>query len=329
MVQSPHTEFEEYGPVLSGDELAQTGAGILTTRILENVRQANGSLIAEIELAVLANASFNAIATTRADGERIALFIGIPDTLLTVIPSSLATPDAWPAVGNSAVEDGGPVPHDPTRSLFAAEAASAGLYFVVAHELGHILRGHLSFVASRFHQDMLPELGYGRNDRIPSAALRAMEIDADTMAAASFADNALLAIRGLSRLSPFDFLCARLFGLGVVFALLSQPDGGAKASELTHPRPHVRYIMATQRIRAPIAEAIPTVFTATVDPVRESYRELSRLFPRLWVAGVSEKAVIRTSELQELILTCQKLEPDFLAFANARVPRDGPTPKAT
>lgn len=327
---SSQTGFDQYGRQLSTDELAQTSAGIMTSRVLGNIRQANGRLISKIEVGVVTNPSFNAVATSHSNNERIALFIGIPETLLTIIPSWLARADTWLSVGDPTVEDGGPLPNDQTRSHFAVQAATGALYFVVAHEFGHILRGHLSFLISRFHQDILPELGYGRSDRIPSSMLRAMEIDADTMAAVNFTDNILLNIRNQSRLSPVDFLRAKFFGLGVLFALLSQADGsGRAATELTHPRAYIRYFLAAERIRTSLAEALRTIFVASVDPDGDSYKELSRLFPSLWTSSVSEGLEIHTGEFQELIVTCQKLEPDFVAFANARLARDGLPPTIT
>jgi hypothetical protein len=174
------------------------------------------------------------------------------------------------------------MPADRHRALFATEAASAAIHLAVSHEFGHLLRGHLSYLISHYGQKTLAEIGLGRTDQVPARVLRAMEVDADTLAVTSMADNLVHWLSNQPSLGARDFLRAHLFGFGVLFALMADAERlDRPPPERSHPRPHIRYFLAAPRVERIVTETHPAAF-ADANPISESYDELAKMFPSLW-----------------------------------------------
>jgi hypothetical protein len=155
-----------------------------------------------------------------------------------------------------------------------------------------------------------------------------MEVDADTLAVTSMADNLVHWLSNQPSLGARDFLRAHLFGFGVLFALMADAERlDRPPPERSHPRPHIRYFLAAPRVERIVTETHPAAF-ADANPISESYDELAKMFPSLWKTESESSVDIRTSELAELITTCTRLEPEFLAFANDRTAWSRPSESA-
>lgn len=123
-------------------------------------------------------------------GLHAGLFVHTADRLFRV----LAEPSALPDIGNAAREKAGRTgallavaPLDPIRRSLAIDLTTLALTAVFAHEIGHIVRGHLWLLRSRFAMSRLFEAdssGAPRSSTDPShdEMRRAMELDADVFA---------------------------------------------------------------------------------------------------------------------------------------------------
>jgi hypothetical protein len=122
-------------------------------------------------------------------GLHAGLFIHTADRLLRV----LADPRSLPEVGNVEVEQQGRtgtllgvLPNDPSRRQCAIDLTTLALMAVFAHEVGHIVRGHLWLLRTRFGVSRLYEVGTPNADSSSEtrqqSLRRAMELDADIFA---------------------------------------------------------------------------------------------------------------------------------------------------
>lgn len=122
-------------------------------------------------------------------GLHSGLFIHIADRLLR----TLSDPRAFPELGDVMCEQAGRtgrllevMPHDPVREAAALAMATMAVAAVFAHEVGHIVRGHIWLLRSRFGLTRLYETGMpacgGPSVASYVALRRTMELDADLFA---------------------------------------------------------------------------------------------------------------------------------------------------
>jgi hypothetical protein len=122
-------------------------------------------------------------------GLHSGLFIHTADRLLRI----LSDPRAFPELGDARCEQAGRagrllevMPRDPVLEAAALAMATMAVAAVFAHEVGHIVRGHIWLLRSRFGLTRLYETGMPAGGE-PSgdayvALRRAMELDADLFA---------------------------------------------------------------------------------------------------------------------------------------------------
>jgi hypothetical protein len=122
-------------------------------------------------------------------GLHAGLFIHTADRLFRV----LADPRSLPEIGNFELEQQGRtgtllgvIPNDPSRRQCAIDLTTLALTAVFAHEVGHIVRGHLWLLRSRFGVSRLYEVGApntpSMSETRQQSVRRAMELDADIFA---------------------------------------------------------------------------------------------------------------------------------------------------
>lgn len=122
-------------------------------------------------------------------GLHAGLFIHTADRLLRI----LSDPRAFPQLGAASMEQAGRtgaildlVPRDPNREATAMAMATVAIAAVFAHEVGHIVHGHIWLLRSRFGLTRLYEAGAPQGgsptDLNYVVLRRAMELDADLFA---------------------------------------------------------------------------------------------------------------------------------------------------
>lgn len=141
----------------------------------------------------LATTSINGCAGQATDASSPYFFVGLhgglfihtTDRLLRI----LSDPKAFPQLGAASMEQAGRtgellgvVPRDAHREAAALAMATVAVAAVFAHEVGHIVRGHIWLLRSRFGLTRLYEVGApprGMADGDYVALRRTMELDAD------------------------------------------------------------------------------------------------------------------------------------------------------
>lgn len=311
--------FDEFGSTVLLDENGDKLADLLCSRVIRETSRVNRAYVEAIDVDVLDNDSFNAIAAADPQGEGVALFKGLPETLIRASAGWMSSDIGWKDIGVLGSGTIGSLPADRRRAVFAVEAAKTAIHFALAHEYAHILRGHLDYLSALYGARNLAEVAERRGGGAPATLLRVLEADADTMAAVSQADNLTAALSNPTELGKHELLKAQLFGLGLLFALMAESERRCTGvSERTHPKPHIRYFLVGPRIREIVTATHPDVF-ACGEPERQVYDELKQMFRSLWSTDVRPEIVVRTSELQELIDGCARLEPQFLKVAHERI----------
>ncbi|MFH1872667.1 MAG: hypothetical protein ABIK82_12640 [Pseudomonadota bacterium] len=212
------------------------------------------------------NASTGQVTDARVPYFYIGLHAGLilhtADRLLRV----MADPSALPSVGDIAKEEPGRtgallevVPRDEHRLMVALNLAMLATITVFAHEIGHVVRGHIWLLKSRYGISRLFEAGTdsgggARSDRDVDRVRRAMELDADIFAGKTIGTMLLRERHGfMSVLGNDQRSLAQMLALAVTSAF--RGFDYQEASNYYHT-PFMRSQLVTSAARH---EAIPEV----------------------------------------------------------------------
>lgn len=155
-----------------------------------------------IEFGLICSHEFNAFAYASKPGDPneldfIGLNIGPIVTLYNIFHRILSRPEAFPDVGNPALETkdrdilpylttnikksgfGFQIPNCPIRGQFATELAQIAIGFLFLHELGHLRNGHVDFLRKELSFDFLPEAFDSKDIKSKNLVWQTLEFDAD------------------------------------------------------------------------------------------------------------------------------------------------------
>jgi hypothetical protein len=231
---------------------------------------------------IVDNPRLNAIANCSGDSDCIYIFRGVLEKLYGNLLGLLTIPEFLPWLGNtngetarpiipadgftaiplllSASEAAGPIlfPSDEKRRMVAICLAELGLEFLIYHELGHVVGGHLEISKD----GLLPISEFAQS--VPKSndchLSHVLEWDADAFACfitspihtdAKLAEILCDAIRPNYR-EPKDFaVLTYLVAIGMIFRLLDpNRQRKIKECESSHPHPAIRASLAAASMMA-------------------------------------------------------------------------------
>lgn len=312
------------GGVFDASELGVSFRDLLTdlvdsgNHLVDSLRQHMSAPWATrpLHVAFTACEELNAQATKGKDADYILITIGAVGKVYGTMYGMLSTPSFLPDVGNANEEktpnelltggfppmpllglyDGDePVefclPVDQRRSTFAMHLSSIALHFLLYHEIGHIVAGHLELREHQGCAAAISEIGTPAPRNGTVTPLHVLEYDADAFAAhfESFIDLHPVSdglgkeIFGWETVPEEDAgFIAHAVAISILFRMLGN-DGFAPESldPLTHPPPAVRSCLALSRTMSLAALAgrfemdrFPQLCRNTIFHVEESWTAL-------------------------------------------------------
>ncbi len=274
----------QYGPTLSAAAFEPPFDDIVA-KFVEKGRLLHASLEEHMlpkwkqrpfEILIIDNEALDARITNHAGRDRICIFHGAFEHIYGCIHGLLSTPTFFPAIGNIRNEvrpqnlPGGRFPRlpllrnasdadqriplffpkDQARMMVADVLATLSLEFVIFHEIGHIVGGHLEIPRNGRALSTISEFQYAINEPSDSTFQQVLECDADAFACHATSwihtqEKMAVVMRDILNASawqPKDFaLLTYLFAVGVLFCVLN-PSAPRKidACKSSHPHPAVR-----------------------------------------------------------------------------------------
>lgn len=224
----------------------------------------------------------NAQAMKGEDADYILITIGAVGKVYGTMYGMLSTPSFLPEVGNANQEmtpselltggfppmpllgwhDGDEheacfLPVDQRRSNFAVQLSSIALHFLLYHEIGHIVAGHLELREQQGCAAAISEFGAPRPRNGTAPPLHVLECDADAFAAyfESFVDLHAVSdglgkeIFGWETVPAKDAgFIAHAVAISILFRMLGNDRFAPKSLDpSTHPPPAVRSCLAISR----------------------------------------------------------------------------------
>lgn len=279
-----------------------------------------------LEILIIDDPSLDARATEHADFDRIYIFRGALEQVYGNILGLLSTPDFFPSIGDVNVEetprnlpDGGfpqvpllrdnsdadnhdPVffPSDQQRRDVAQILAELALEFLLYHEIGHIVGGHLELLKARQGLAMISEFAHPVHKSEDLLLRHVLECDADAFACDVTSgvhlhdDRAELLsdIFNARERPPKHFaLLIYLMAIGVLFrAVYPRAPVTLGQSNLSHPHPAVRacIIGSCTMARGLFDESFTT--TDLADIVKDSVRNIEQVWADLFLPGQNPEA---------------------------------------
>jgi hypothetical protein len=135
-------------------------------------------------------------------------------------------------------------PKDPIRWHYAQCLTNCALDFLMRHELGHILYGHVDYLERTGQRALLPELDLESESPLSTDVLQMMELQAD-----SFASECYASLLGNPRLfntisfmlqkglTLAELIRGKLFSIAILFRLFAQVESRADYSRLDATSP--------------------------------------------------------------------------------------------
>lgn len=210
-----------------------------------------------IDIGIIDNIGLNAVATIRGDRAFIGIYRGIYRYMFSLFHRMLAHKKVLDWIGSPSGEtlddedqlsvipidvvefdaldaSGARLPVDPNRTEYAKALTDIAFDFIVLHELGHLLNGHVALVQERFASK-------GIDEQSPPAGLdpllsQTLEMDADSFAIAQLAGHVVTS----AHINPMN-AAERIFQ--VMFSIYSSLRVfGFKKNSATyrHPAPTLR-----------------------------------------------------------------------------------------
>ena len=279
-----------------------------------------------LEILIVDNVTLNAYATENAGGDCIYVFRGALERIHGTTCGLLSAPAFLPGIGNVGVDvppkglppggfPGIPLlrdaskadqstplfwPNDQTRMTFAQMLADIALDFLVCHEIGHVVGGHLDIARTNHGETEIAEFERGVSNSDELTLRHVLECDADAFAShvTSFLHthpkNAQLTLDTFnpSGWAPRDFaLLKYLTAVGVLFRVL-YPRAPIRISRCksSHPHPAVRaFLVASSTMARQLADGSVEA-NALERIVRHSVRNIEDVWADLCLPGQNPEA---------------------------------------
>jgi hypothetical protein len=288
---------------------------------LNQLRTRNAQLIKDLYVDLVDDCQFNALAFTAGGSEFVGINAGIAVTLPLYYLDIFARSEAFPEIGNASGEKpsdlpidprlisvSGPArswkpgtnwrpivetPKDPLRMKSAQFMAMIAWDFILFHEIGHITRCHLPFLASAGFCDTdasdvrtLVEF-HSKMSARERKLRRTLEVDADVSSAraqvAGYVQNEpkqLAEFYGGAAGTWEDFCYHWQVAVHLLFQVMAMQDTEAiDHVDRTHPHADLRMYMLVNLVHEIWARVIPdqATYTSIVMRAKHDVEELMRL----------------------------------------------------
>jgi len=301
-----------------------------------------------LEILIVDDASLNAFATNHAGCDRICVFRGALEHIYGTILGLLSTPIFFPTIGNVDNEvrlenlPGGrfpPVlllrnvsdadrntplffPNDQTRMTLAQVLAELALEFLIYHEIGHIVGGHLDIPRYGVRTATIAEFQHAvKPDDCTFQHL--LECDAD-----AFACHVTSSVHTHDQIAALlrDMLCAEwqskdfalltyLMAIGVLFrALYPSAPCALSADKSSHPHPAVRACLVASSTMARGLHDGSFTSTSLNGIVANSVGNIEGVWADLCLSGQnSETSVVWAQNVRDAAMAL------FKSYGNSRM----------
>ncbi len=303
----------------------------------------------ELIIRIIDNSELNAAASSDSSADYITVNLGAVERIFGTAYGLLSTPSFLPNVGNAAAENkpqtlfnGFPpmplvrtsrppaviatrIPNDPTRLLIAMHLAELAIEFLLFHEIGHVVGGHLEFIG----HNTLMELDSTRHLQGPSMS-QILECDADLfacdiMSAVQMTDEAADNEYSLAPNVPWskrDFaLLTYCTALGMLFRVFYHGASvDVACSNSTHPHPAVRASLVCSYAFTRAMQRDWTTVSSLGDITAASIRNIEEVWAELILPGqcpkpLEEWVVEVAAQTKELVAAYRRQEHKLDAVA--------------
>jgi hypothetical protein len=274
-----------------------------------------------LEILIVDDPSLNACVTYDDGRDQVSIFRGAFEHIYGTILGLLSTPAFFPAIGNAEAEMPFPnlpregfarvpvlrdasnrdpdtpvrFPNDQTRMTVAQILADLALEFLVYHEIGHIVGGHLEILQGNQRLASISEFEQAIDNPADYAFRHVLECDADAFACHVTSgvhtnDKMAALVRDLVNASKWhskDFaLLTYLMAIGILFRVL-HPHATANISESksSHPHPAVRACLVASSTVARAVFAGAITWSRVNDIMKDSVRNIEDVWAGLFLPG--------------------------------------------
>jgi hypothetical protein len=159
---------------------------------LKDVRMHHVPTMGPVLFEYVENMKMNAFAFEDEGYEFVGVYVGVIVTVYSFVGSLLAHPGFLPSIGSPTTEEEWKSetfdprqlyrrPKDPARLSFAHLIATLAIDFLFAHEIGHLMNGHVKLLARR-GSPLLAEFDLTHRTSDENLTLQTLEMDADSFA---------------------------------------------------------------------------------------------------------------------------------------------------
>ena len=276
---------------------------------LQDIRTHHAPTMGSVHFDYVENTLVNAFAFESDNHDFVGVYVGTIVTIYSFFSALLANPNLLLSIGNPLEEEEWKTdtfdpkqlfrqPKSIERRSFAHLIATIAIDFLFAHEVGHLMNGHVKLLRSRKGIPLLAECDLAENTHEENLTLQTLEMDADSFAMGQGLATAFGRARNPDSVLPLDWRqwystsTLALFGWTLAiygfFRLFFKGSINLDNLDSTnHPPPNVRLSM---------------VLTRTVEFLKK--KDLGELIPQLKPI-VSE--VMRTVETGQALITSTPL----------------------
>jgi hypothetical protein len=161
---------------------------------LRDVRTKHVPTMGPVYFDYIENLEINAFAFESHNYDFVGVYVGTIVTIYTFFASLLAYPRLLLSIGNPLAEEEwksytvdpkllfSRQPRDIARRSFAHLLATTAIDFLFAHEIGHLMNGHVKFLRMRRGMPLVAEFDPTQKTREENLTLQTLEMDADCFA---------------------------------------------------------------------------------------------------------------------------------------------------
>jgi hypothetical protein len=160
---------------------------------LRDVRTRHVPTMGPVHFDYIENLELNALAFEADDHDFVGVYVGTVVTIYAFFSSLLAYPRLLMSIGNPLAEEEWKSytvdpkllfrqPKDVARRSFAHQIATIAIDFLFAHEIGHLMNGHVKLLRTRQGIPLMPEFDPTQKTREQNLTLQTLEMDADSFA---------------------------------------------------------------------------------------------------------------------------------------------------
>lgn len=234
--------------------------------------------IKEIKFDFINSYSFNAFATGINQKYFIGINRGTLATIILIYDRFLADKEIFKFIGNpdaevdelptitkitgnySSTVKGLPFfspPKDPDRNIFARRLAILTLDFILAHEITHVVNGHVDFFINELKLDIDELTLYNKKGKIFPLINKTLEMDADSGASKMLLSSEIGKVLGVFPKPPNKEFYKKpgmvLLQYSFVFSTLFRTFGDQRLDDElfvqdTYPKPRLRFVIAMLKI---------------------------------------------------------------------------------